>query len=221
MTKTTIKNYAALALRSIKPHDNKGAALSDWALGLSGETSEVLELLLKALPTYPQGLIWDDELRMEFAKEVGDILWYTVAMMEEANVPLVFNGFDSLYCLSTKEDYTKISGLHECLSLAISVGKVSELIKHHVAHKEELDRDSLSVNLSKILEWCHLLCNFQNFDLEEAAMLNAAKLAHRYGLNEGGKFDVVASAQRHAREEKFSDTEEYLKIRDLILSGEA
>lgn len=221
----TIKEYSALALRSIKPHDTKGMALCDWALGLSGEASEVIELVLKALPTYPQGLLWDDELRMEYAKEIGDVLWYVVAMANEASISFGTYAegninFDCFYDICTIDDASRISGIHECLSLAIEVGKVSELIKHHVAHKESLNKQKVENSLIRILQWCHLLCCYQKFNFEDVAKLNVAKLSHRYALSEGGKFNTTASAERHAKEEKFQDTQEYKEIRSLILGKE-
>lgn len=57
--------------------------LLDWALGLGGESGEVLDLLKHAI------FHKDAELdKMELAKELGDVLWYVSAIATTCNIDL-------------------------------------------------------------------------------------------------------------------------------------
>jgi NTP pyrophosphatase (non-canonical NTP hydrolase)/deoxyadenosine/deoxycytidine kinase len=57
--------------------------LLDWAMGLGGESGEVLDLLKHAI--FHQ----DAELdKMELAKELGDVLWYASAIATTCNIDL-------------------------------------------------------------------------------------------------------------------------------------
>lgn len=55
--------------------------LSDWGLGLAGETGEVVELLKHA--------IFHDEPvdKMQLAKELGDVVFYIQAICETTSIP--------------------------------------------------------------------------------------------------------------------------------------
>ena len=57
--------------------------LLDWAMGLGGESGEVLDLLKHAICHK------DSELdKMELAKELGDVLWYLAAVCDVYGITL-------------------------------------------------------------------------------------------------------------------------------------
>ena len=57
--------------------------LLDWAMGLGGESGEVLDLLKHAI--YHQDSTLD---KMELAKELGDVLWYVSAIATTCDIDL-------------------------------------------------------------------------------------------------------------------------------------
>ncbi len=56
------------------------------ALGLAGETGEVVEKVKKLLRE-KKGIV-DEASREEIIKEMGDVLWYLAMLAEELKVPL-------------------------------------------------------------------------------------------------------------------------------------
>lgn len=101
------------------------------------------------------------------------------------------------------------------VGLSGEVGEVSELIKHHIFHGEELDKMKLAKEIGDVLWYLSALCASTGIPLESCAELNIAKLQHRHG----GKFSFDKSANRHAIETKFEDTEEYAKLKEQILGN--
>lgn len=69
----TMNDYQANASKTARTSDDP-MMLANWALGLSGEAGEVVELIKKALF---HGKELDKE---KVAKELGDVLWYVSAL---------------------------------------------------------------------------------------------------------------------------------------------
>lgn len=67
-------------------YPNKGKNLSYPALGLGGETGEVLEKIKKI--TRDEGSEITKEKKEELVKEMGDVLWYLAALATELNLNL-------------------------------------------------------------------------------------------------------------------------------------
>ena len=214
-----ITEYQELALRSIKPHDSKNSAICDWCLGLAGETAEVIECVTEALERFDQGSLWTPEERMNFAKELGDVLWYSVALCAELELPLEEKDFAEFSVFATVENQDKISGVYECLRLPVMVGGISEIVKHVVMHHEALDKAKIARFFPEIWRFLHLLACYQGFTLTEVAELNVGKLAHRYNLTEGGSYNHADSANRHDKEQKFVDTDVYKQLEARIIGG--
>lgn len=207
--------YQKAALVTIKPHDSKAIAISDWCLGLSGETAEVIDLFTDHFLSNAQHRLWVIDERMELAKEIGDVLWYTAALCAELEVPFVATFKEIMEEVQIVEGQ-KVSCVYECLQLACEVGYISENIKHHVMHKEALKTELIQQAVTRIWKYLHLLALTQEFTIELAAQLNIAKLQHRYKPS-NGTFDIAASAQRHEQEEKFIDTQIYKELYEQIL----
>ena len=98
------------------------------------------------------------------------------------------------------------------VGLSGEVGEVSELIKHHIFHSEELDKMKLAKEIGDVLWYLSALCASTGIPMEACAELNIAKLQHRHG----GKFSFSKSADRHQREAKFENTPEYLHLKNKI-----
>jgi len=116
--------YQSLAKRTAGRFENINDALVNWALGIAGETAEVLDLFdaWSEGQHSPEGTL---------TKELGDVLWYTALMCEETNISLA--------------DLPKpnIVVVPSAAKLAIAGGKVADYIKKVVCHGHELDSAKL------------------------------------------------------------------------------
>lgn len=103
------------------------------------------------------------------------------------------------------EDMEKVDW---ALGLAGETGEVVELIKHNIMHKEPIDKAKLAKELGDICWYIAALCEVYGIKMDIVAELNIAKLAHRHN----GGYSKEGSADRHNKEEKFSDTELYKEL---------
>lgn len=69
-----------------KDNANCGSPLVYVALGIAGESGEVVEKI-KKLMRNQKGVI-TDESRQDLRKELGDVLWYIAQMATELNITL-------------------------------------------------------------------------------------------------------------------------------------
>jgi len=205
-----ITDYTTQALMTVKDHTSKEMAIADWALGLGGETGEVIELLSSGEPN-----------KMELAKELGDILWYTIALANEVNINFPSNAFEELdifvnrsHCTTCLTDTNPRQTA--VLSIMTNTCAAQEKMKHAIMHKEGYEGNSIEGKLSNILAGIATVAKHSGFTLYNVAELNAAKLAHRYNVKNGGQYSVAASADRHATESKFEDTAEFKALYQAI-----
>jgi len=98
------------------------------------------------------------------------------------------------------------------MGLAGETGEVCELIKHHVFHKEPLDRMKVAKELGDVLWYISAVAKSLGISLDVIAELNLSKLAHRHL----GKYSHTNSADRHGKENRFETTEHYLALRSVI-----
>lgn len=74
---------SAGVFKPTKPLQNNQVRLLDWALGLGGESGEVLDLLKHSI-FHEEGQID----KMELAKELGDVMWYLAAIATTCEIDL-------------------------------------------------------------------------------------------------------------------------------------
>lgn len=207
----TFKQYRELALRSIKNHDSEEIAIADWALGLGGEASEVLELLVDGSTD-----------KMEIAKELGDVLWYATALGEQVGALVVNDifeathnyAFDRSHCAGCILDSNPIQTA--VIKLSITIGSIQEMMKHTIMHKERFDKTRILVLLGDVHLQLATLATLHRFTIFDVAELNAAKLAHRFNLKNGGSYSHEASAKRHDAEILFEHTKTYKQLYSRI-----
>jgi NTP pyrophosphatase (non-canonical NTP hydrolase) len=77
-----VGDYQRDSCFSIKPHDSVEMEKADWALGLSGEVGEVVELVKHEI------MHKEPVDRIKLAKEIGDVLWYLSALSTTYNLDL-------------------------------------------------------------------------------------------------------------------------------------
>ena len=81
----TFKEYQKLSRKTaIYPDLNKNFIYP--ALGLAGETGEVIEAIKKTIRD--KNKLIDRQTKSELAKELGDVLWYLSQLASELNIPL-------------------------------------------------------------------------------------------------------------------------------------
>lgn len=95
------------------------------------------------------------------------------------------------------------------VGLGGETGEVLELIKHHVFHKEPLNKPKVAKEIGDVLWYVAALCTSLGIDMQTCAELNVAKLIHRHG-DTGYSRD--GSSLRADREMKFEETEEYQEL---------
>ena len=202
----TLEQFQEDALSTIKPHDSKELAIADWSLGLGGEMAEVSELI--------QNHSLD---KMELAKELGDVLWYVVAVAKELDLALPIDLFRT--CREHTQNNMRFSFRESAdpkkiiVELHILIGTIQEHMKHRLMHKEDLDYEPLTSSLIRITARIEVIADFFGFSIYEVAELNNAKLNHRYN---GKQYSTEASVNRHEAEYKFEDTEIFQALKRRI-----
>ena len=77
-----VNDYQKLAMRTLNPEIDKKELILNAAMGLCGESGEVIDLVKKHLF---QGHDFDDE---KLIKELGDVAWYLAEAATALNVNL-------------------------------------------------------------------------------------------------------------------------------------
>jgi NTP pyrophosphatase (non-canonical NTP hydrolase) len=89
-------------------YPGRGKNISYPALGLCGEAGEVAEKIKKSIRD--NGGILTDQMRVETAKELGDVLWYIAALSHELNLSLEMVASMNLEKLASRKNRNMISG---------------------------------------------------------------------------------------------------------------
>ena len=197
--------YVRLAVTTNKSHHSIELAICDWTLGICGEVGEVLSEVLNP-----------DSTKMQLAKELGDVLWYGVALMNECKLDIpedllnMCNDLvDSGHC-ATCEVLSTLDVTHHMIMTAHNI---SEHIKHVIMHHEELPEKKLVTYLGELVFDVARIAHSKQFDVFMVAELNIAKLRHRYST---GSYSNEASANRHKLEQRFEDTDAYKLLKERI-----
>lgn len=114
----------------------------------------------------------------------------------QAKVATTFKEHESL-------DSHKSTLLDWTLGLGGETGEVQEVMKHHIFSNEPLNKMELAKEMGDVLWYLTALAESTGLQLDDIAELNAEKLAHRYHNKE---YTHGASADRHQREQAFTDT---------------
>ncbi|MDQ5972147.1 MAG: hypothetical protein QG553_306 [Patescibacteria group bacterium] len=74
----TFDEYQKLALTTAITNPDPLMDKTIWAMGISGESGEILEKW-KKIVAYKDGVVTDDDTK-ELKKELGDVVWYVAVM---------------------------------------------------------------------------------------------------------------------------------------------
>lgn len=89
-------------------YPRKGKNFSYPALGLGGETGEVLEKIKKILRDENEKIAEDK--KEEIIKEMGDVLWYLAALSKELNINLSDIAEKNISKLSSRKERGVLHG---------------------------------------------------------------------------------------------------------------
>jgi len=102
------------------------------------------------------------------------------------------------------------------LGVANEAGELAGEVKHVIFHGERLDKMKIAKEIGDVLWYLSALCHSLEMELSDCAELNLAKLEYRHG---GAGYSKVGSAERKEREQRFEDTEVYLKLKENVEGG--
>ena len=74
--------YQEAAARTAGPHEGMNLAIANYAMGLAGETGELVDLLKKEL------FHGRPSTRADFESEAGDVLWYLANLCKAKGICL-------------------------------------------------------------------------------------------------------------------------------------
>lgn len=141
------------------------------ALGLAGETGEVVEIIKKY--AINEGELCRDSLLLE----IGDVCWYLTLLFSHASLrcPPHTNCTPTEYGTNPNKKCLLLGATE----LVVDSGKVVEMIKKHAMHGKEMNYDKLLMDLSNIYFCLVLIIREMGFTLDEILSENIKKLTKR------------------------------------------
>jgi NTP pyrophosphatase (non-canonical NTP hydrolase) len=83
----TFDEYQKLALKTaVNSYDDPLLQKSIWVMGIAGEAGEIVEKWKKGI-AYRNGE-FDEEQHKDFAKELGDVVWYIAVLADSLGLSL-------------------------------------------------------------------------------------------------------------------------------------
>lgn len=89
-------------------YPNKGNNLTYPALGLGGETGEVLEKIKKVIRDCENKI--NEEKKEDLKKELGDLLWYLNSLCKELNLKLEEVAKKNIEKLNSRKEKDQLKG---------------------------------------------------------------------------------------------------------------
>ena len=147
--------------------------LANFAVGLSGETGEVADVLKKHLY---HGDLLD---RVALTKELGDAFWYWFALLQAKGFPTlrVFQGG----ILASLENRNLDDFDFYTLKLAVKAGDVARIIFDHIYLKKRFMSQKFQFAMFELFECLYLLAKSADLSLETVLKANIEKLQSRHG----------------------------------------
>lgn len=171
-----LSEYQIAAMRTANtngPATTTEQRLCNAALGLSGETAELLHQL-----TDVTNEDLTQELVNDLIKELGDILWYVAFAANTLGFELDEHILD--------RPITESSILWEATSIAIEAGAIADAVKKHVFHGHTLDKTVMVWLLGNIIRSVDYICRETSTNISDRITIrtvmekNIEKLWKRY-----------------------------------------
>jgi NTP pyrophosphatase (non-canonical NTP hydrolase) len=90
------------------------------------------------------------------------------------------------YALAKKWDDPNLRLAYYGLGLTGEAGECAEAIKKHLSGSKTIEPDNIKRELGDVLWYINALCVYFNFDLDDVATTNLAKLKARHGTSWSG-----------------------------------
>jgi NTP pyrophosphatase (non-canonical NTP hydrolase) len=179
----TLSEYLDSCLRTWANRDaSRFAHVRNAALGIAGETGEIIEVVKKFLYHNKTG----DECRVLANGEIGDLFYYLIVYMHERKCKL--------------DEFAKVMGANSeswadiqaavrmrsrdgdvftmAMSLSILSGKLSAFTMNHISFGA--DDPNEGTTMAHVLRTAILIANFFSLDAEGIAKHNVEKLKNRH-----------------------------------------
>lgn len=179
--------YQELALRTAPKNLDSTQMLLNGALGLAGESSEVVDEIKNHL--FHEH--WLD--RTHLTKELGDIFWYLAIASSALGVDLddIFKA--NINKPSADLNYTQML-LNGALGLAVKSGEIIDTVKKYLFQGHSLDKAYIIEKLGDIYGYLNIASDALGVDLDTIMQMNIDKLKARYPDG----FDAERSINREA-----------------------
>ena len=187
--------YQSLAKRTVTPEamDNMEFGLTNWALGIAGETAECLVFDLPLINRVMEAMTAplfqmlklqellssykpDPRRKEELTDELGDVMWYVAIMCEQIGT--------DLNDIRRRDKYINIDTVGTTKSslaaLATCGGAVADYVKKVVCHGHELDVETLISKINPVYYHVRGVCEQENIHLVHVFQTNIRKLKLRY-----------------------------------------
>lgn len=165
--------YQQLALRTARKDLDSTQLLLNGALGLAGESGEVVEAIQEHLCHDH----WLD--KTQIAKELGDIFWYLAIASSALDVDL-----DTIFQTNVDTPSADLDStqrlLNGTLGLAVKSGEVIDTIKKHLFQGHSLNKSYIIEKLGDIYGYLVVSSSALNIELDAILQMNIDKLKARY-----------------------------------------
>jgi NTP pyrophosphatase (non-canonical NTP hydrolase) len=161
---TNLQTYAAEALRTAGPLTTQRDRLLCSALGLAGESAEVVSVTSCGRRI--------SSARAQTREELGDVLWYVALLCVAVDEPLAWEKID--------EDLLASDVCFSAERLPTMAGRIADVVKKYAFQGHDLDRNRTVAALVEILYHLAILAHAVGSSLDEVAAVNLAKLRARY-----------------------------------------
>ena len=169
----TGNEYQKLALRTAPKNLSSTQLLLNGALGLAGESGEVVEVVRDHLCHHH----WLD--RTQISKELGDIFWYLAISSSSLDIDLDTIFQTNITELSSDLNSTQLL-LNGALGLAIKSGEIIDAVKKHLFQGHSLDKDYIAARLCDVYNYLHVSASALEIDVDTILQMNVDKLKARY-----------------------------------------
>ena len=169
----TGREYQELALRTAPKNLNPTQMLLNGALGLAGESSEVVDEIREHLCHGH----WLD--RTHLTRELGDIFWYLAIASKALDVDL-----DTIFQTDVVKQSDDLDStqqlLNGALGLAVTSGEIIDLIKKHLFQGHVLNDIYIKSSLCCIYRYLCVSADALEIDVNTILQMNIDKLKARY-----------------------------------------
>lgn len=195
--------YQLETRRTAPPIEDVIGCLTNFSMGLSGESAEVVELVNRYVYGHD---VFD---KNKIAKELGDLLWYSARIADSVGIKFSelvgYQMFDD-YMVEKAHNNLVINDIiekgydnvlvHQVMNLVASGGQITDQLKKVTFQGHEFDKRQIIFHLRDVVYGIAILSYMVGTKLSKVALMNIDKLRARYPKG----FSVEDSINRKDKE---------------------